>query len=121
MRSTILAAFTLFAAQQPPDDAKAIQGHWRCVGLNIDGEKVKLSVASRIRLKVDGSAYMENALGKELQKLTYRLLPGGLVRFEVPGAYSPRKPVTMRLSGGSRSGERAPGNVHPPSHAMGPS
>ncbi len=37
MRTAIIAAFTLLAAQQPPDDAKAIQGHWRCIGLNIDG------------------------------------------------------------------------------------
>lgn len=74
-------------SQDLAHDAKAIQGEWRCTSMVIDGEKMKLSVASRIRLTLDDKTYREHALGKELQSFTYRLLPGGLIRFDVPGVY----------------------------------
>jgi hypothetical protein len=61
---------------------KALRGEWRCTSVVIDGEKLKLSVASKIRLTLDGENYIEEAQGKELQRLRYTVQPGGVLRFD---------------------------------------
>jgi hypothetical protein len=65
MLCTVAIVTILCLAASVEDDAKAIRGEWRCTSLNLDGEPN----------------------GKELQRLTYRLLPGGIIRFDARGTY----------------------------------
>ena len=86
MRVATYAALCFLVVGTPrPDDAKALQGQWWGSSLVIDGEKVKGSVASPIRLTLDGKEYRERARGDDLATYRYALLPGGVIRFDVPG------------------------------------
>jgi hypothetical protein len=60
-------------------DAKAIRGEWRCTSLNVDGQAVKLSAASALWLTMNGKLYLEEAGGKEIQRLGYELLADGVI------------------------------------------
>ncbi len=37
-------------------------------------------MAKHLRQTLDGAVYLQEANGKELQRLKYRLLPGGIIR-----------------------------------------
>lgn len=84
MSPTLFSIATLFAfTLSPAEDARLLQGEWRCTSMNIEGEQVKLSVASKMRLTVDDKHLLQEAAGNELQKLSYKVLPDGVIRFDV--------------------------------------
>jgi len=82
---SFVALAILALNQTPADDAKKLQGEWWCSALTIDGRKIKLSTASKPRLTLDGKEFRQTTGGEELLRLRYAVLPGGVLRFDVPG------------------------------------
>jgi hypothetical protein len=74
----------LLVAGAGPDDAKKIQGEWRCTSLVHDGEKVKLPVVTKTFLTLDEENYVKELNGRELRRHRYKLFPeDGVILFEV--------------------------------------
>lgn len=65
-------------------DARGIQGEWRCMAMNIDGDPVDEAATKKMRLVIERKTFIQRAAGKELLKLNYELLGNGVIRFDVP-------------------------------------
>jgi uncharacterized protein (TIGR03067 family) len=65
-------------------DEKDLRGEWQCKSVVSDGETLKLSVVSKIRLTVTENGHTEHSGNNELAKFNYKISKG-IIRFEFPG------------------------------------